>query len=413
MREVEPPLAGSPNHPRRSKCVSGTSKLALISALAFLSSSIASAQVSSVRTIFVIVMSTQNWSSVKGSSDAPYINSLLPMAASANDYFSPPGSPSQLSLPNYFWLEAGTSFGIANDAPPIVNHQSTSSHFATALMQAGLSWRTYQEGIDGKTCPMTSNGLYSPIYNPFVFFDDVANNPSVCVSHVRPYSELAGDLANNTVARYNFIKPNLCNAMHQACPSISNAVRQGDNWLAQEVPRILSSGAYQAGGALFIMWDHPRSGTEAPVGMIVLSPFARKGYSNTIHYTHGSALRTFQQMLGVTNFLGDAAAQAPLDDLFSTSGADGAAVTLTWAPSPNATSYKVMRATASQGPFTTVATGLSGASYTDRGLTSGMTYLYSVAAVNGAGESPATPPVSVKPVVLPPAPTNLTAKQTP
>jgi len=318
-----------------------------------------------------------------------------------------------MSLPNYFWLEAGASFGIANDAPPIVNHQSTSSHFATVLMQAGLSWKTYQEGIDGRTCPVTSNGLYSPTYNPFVFFDDIASNANVCLSHVRPYSELATDLASNTVARYNFIKPNLCNSMHQACPSISNAVRQGDNWLAQEVPRILSSGAYQAGGALFIVWDHARDGTEAPVGMIVLSPFARKGYSNTIRYTHGSALRTFQDILGVTNFLGDAAAQSPLDDLFSTSAADGAAVTLTWAPSQNATSYKVTRATASQGPFTTVAKGVSGASYTDRGLTSGTNYLYSVVAVNGAGESPPTPPVSVTPVVVPPAPTNLTARQTP
>ena len=52
--------------------------------------------------------------------------------------------------------------------------------------------------------------------------------------------------------------------------------------------------------------------------MIVLSPFAKgSGYSNTIHYTHGSALRTFEEIFGVTPLLGDAANQTALKDLFT------------------------------------------------------------------------------------------------
>jgi len=367
------------------------------------------AQINSVKTVFVIVMTGQGWSSIRGSSDAPYINSLLLTSASASNYVA----ASDLSVPNSLWLEAGSGLGVTSDAPPSINHQSTNSHLAAVLMQAGVSWKTYQEGIDGTTCPVAANGLYRPSYNPFVFFDDVASDRNVCLSHVRPYFELAPDLAGNNVARYNFIKPNLCNSMHQACPSISNAIRQGDNWLAQEVPRIMASGAYQAGGALFITWDKPQNGVDGPVGMIVLSPFARRGYSNTIRYTHGSALRTFQEILGVTNFLGDAATQAPLEDLFLPSREDGAAVSLTWAPSPGATSYKVTRATSTQGPYATVASSVSGTSYADRGLASGTTYFYSVVAVGGAGESPASPPVSVRPVVVPPAPLLVTAKQIP
>jgi phosphatidylinositol-3-phosphatase len=367
------------------------------------------AQINSVKTVFVIVMTGQNWSSIRGSSDAPYINSLLLTNASASNYVA----ASELSVPNSLWLEAGSSFGVSSDAPPSVNHQSTNSHLAAVLMQAGVSWRTYQEGIDGTTCPVAANGLYRPSYNPFVFFEDVANDRNVCLSHIRPYSELATDLAGNNVARYNFIKPNLCNSMHQVCLSISNAIRQGDNWLAQEVPRILASGAYQAGGALFITWDTPQNGADKTVGMIVLSPFARKGYSNSIRYTHGSALRTFQEILGVTNFLGDAAAQASLEDLFLPSKEDGAAISLTWTPSPGASSYKVTRSTSTQGPYATVASNVSGTSYADRGLASGTTYFYSVIAVSGAGESPASPPVSVKPVVVPPTPLLVTAKQIP
>lgn len=372
----------------------------------------AAAQVGPVRTVFVIVMSAQNWSSIKGSPDAPYINgTLLPSGASAGNYSAPPGL--KTALPSHLWLEAGSSLGVVNDAPPYANHQSTTSHLSSALMQAGVSWKSYHEDIDGRSCPTVSQNLYSTSTNPFVFFDDITANSTMCLAHVRPYSELAGDLAGNTVARYNFIKPNLCHSMHQSCPSIANAVRQGDAWLAAEVPKILASAAYQTAGALFILWDHTRDGTDSPLGMILLSPFARHGYSNTIPYTHSSTLRTFQQVLGVTNYLGDAAAQVALDDLFGTPSGDVAAVTLTWAPSPGATGYKVTRGTASQGPFAIVATGISGTSYTDRGLVSGTTYFYSVVAVNGAGESPPAGPVSVRPLAVPAPPTSLVVRQNP
>jgi len=79
---------------------------------------------------------------------------------------------------------------------------------------------------------------------------------------------------------------------------------------------ILNSAAYQT-GAVFITWDEAATG-DGPIGMIVLSPFAKgAGYQNSIHYTHGSTLRTFQEIFGVTPFLGDAANQTDLSDLFA------------------------------------------------------------------------------------------------
>ena len=53
----------------------------------------------------------------------------------------------------------------------------------------------------------------------------------------------------------------------------------------------------------------------------------------------------------------------------------------------NATSYNVKRATVSGGPYTTIATGVTGTSYTDSGLTAGATYYYVVSAVNPGHES--------------------------
>jgi hypothetical protein len=273
------------------------------------------------QTVFLIVMENTNWASIEGSNSAPYINkTLLPMASYARQYYNPPGlHPSE---PNYLWLEAGTNFGIRNDDSPSANHQSSTMHLVTLLDQAGISWKSYQEGISGTTCPLRSTGLYAPKHNPMVYFDDITNTNDpqspLCIAHVRPYSELATDLQNNTVARYNFLTPDLCNDMHNTsgCQS-KDRVKNGDTWLAQAVPAILDSQAYKNGGVLLITWDEGQGG-DGPIGLIVLSPNAKGGgYSNTIHYTHSSTLLTLQEIFGVTPLLGDAANATDLSDLFS------------------------------------------------------------------------------------------------
>src|SRR5438094_3084838 len=117
-----------------------------------------------IQNVFLIVMENHNWSSIKGSSNAPYINgSLLPIAAHAERYKNPPGV--HPSLPNYLWLEAGGNFGIVDDNPPSVHHLTTRSHLSTQLEAAGVSWKAYQEDIGGTTCPLVSRGLYAVKHN--------------------------------------------------------------------------------------------------------------------------------------------------------------------------------------------------------------------------------------------------------
>ncbi|WP_068787186.1 glycoside hydrolase family 6 protein [Paenibacillus phocaensis] len=80
-----------------------------------------------------------------------------------------------------------------------------------------------------------------------------------------------------------------------------------------------------------------------------------------------------------------------------TATAGNSQVTLSWTASSGATSYNVKRATTSGGPYTTVATGVAAASYTDTGLTNGTTYYYVVSAANGAGESANSAEVAATP----------------
>ena len=87
-------------------------------------------------------------------------------------------------------------------------------------------------------------------------------------------------------------------------------------------------------------------------------------------------------------------------------------ISLSWTASNSATSYNVMRGTASGGPYTQVSTATS-TNWTNTGLTNGTTYYYVVTAVNTAGQSSNSNQASATPTggapVPPAAPANLGA----
>ena len=318
---------------------------------------LATAQLSTlpqIQTVFVILMENHSWSAVKS---APYIAHLAATGAHAENY----RTPIHPSEPNYVILEAGT------DCPPLAdgtkghcfttdadatgsNHTASPFHLVRYLEDAGISWKAYQEGISGSKCPLTGGNGYAPKHVGMIFFDDVtgASNPSdpYCIAHFRPYDELASDLAANTVARYNFITPNLCNDMHDC------SVTVGDTWLSQEVPHILGSAAYRNGGLLILTWDED-SGT--PIGMILQSSAVKPGYSNTIAYTHPSTVRTLQEIFGVVPpqfpWLGDAATATDLSDLFA--GGNMPVTTTTTRPASTTTTRPSTTTTSTTHPPTT------------------------------------------------------------
>jgi hypothetical protein len=268
-----------------------------------------------LKTVFVIVLENANWDDIRGNRDLPFLNKLVAAGAHEEGYYNPPGlHPSE---PNYLWMEGGTDYGIRDDADPAKHHLANTDHLVTLLRKAGISWKSYQEGIGARECPVTSHQLYAAKHNPFVFFDDVIDDRESCIAHNRPLADLASDLQAGTTARYNFITPDLCHDMHGAsdCPPDLHAA--ADRWLSIWVPRIQASAAYREGGVLFITWDEGEgSQSDGPIGMIALSPLARPGHAGKERLTHSSFLRTLQEIFGVGPLLCDAAAAKDLSDLF-------------------------------------------------------------------------------------------------
>lgn len=302
----------------------------------------ASAQMSKVKKVWVILMENHNWTGnnsgakygdpdIKGNALAPYINgTLLGTSAHAEQYFNPPGNhPSQ---PNYLWLEAGTNFGVLADTQPGQPQLPTHRHLVELLQKAGIPWRAYAEpdfgSPDFDTCPLDFT-YFDVEHLAFVYFKDVNKglNPKSreCIAHVKPFDQLPTDLANQTSASYNFIMPNLCHDGHEGIKPCDHDeprdnTQRSDAWLSRNVPMIQESAEYKQGGAIFIIWDEGEDSgdfSDGPVGMFLLSPFAKGGgtqpYSNSIHYDHSSTLKTMEEIFAVQPLLGGAAKKATQD----------------------------------------------------------------------------------------------------
>jgi hypothetical protein len=283
---------------------------------------------SAIKYVFVIAMENHDAQDIYGNTvDAPYINgTLIPQYARATNFNDelPSSIPSE---PHYVWMEAGTNafsdvtFTTDNN-PSSTNSTSSTAHLSTQIKNAtnGVTWLTYQEGINSTTgaCPIAGSGFYRAKHDPFIFFQDVSGNPpsktnTYCVQHHKELGALATDLANKTVATYNFITPNQCNDMHgqTGCPD-SNQIRSGDNWLKNNLPALINFANANA-GVIFITWDESEATPVAP--FLVVGPHVKAGYASAISYTHSSLLKSVERILNLP-FLPTVSSATDLTDFF-------------------------------------------------------------------------------------------------
>ncbi len=261
--------------------------------------------------VFTVVMENKSASDIFGNPDAPYINSLVPGGALALGYHDAYVHPSE---PNYLWMVAGENFGVLDDDDPASHPIASRSHLADQLELAGLSWKTYQQSM-GLPCGMTSHGAYAAKHDPFVYFTDITSDAQRCAAHVVDYSKLDGDLASGQIAKYVFITPDLDHDMHDG------SIAEGDGWLAQELPKIFASDAFQQGGVLFLLWDEGSGlldpGDDPP--FIAISPNANAGVKSHVSYDTSSYLKTVQRILGVDELPCSAAPETVpvMADMFS------------------------------------------------------------------------------------------------
>jgi len=177
------------------------------------------------------------------------------------------------------------------------------------MATAGIKWRSYQEGPDANTpstpCELSTNGEYAPKHDPFLYFDSIQNrngSQDYCKSvNVDYKTNFAADLATGTY-QYMWITPNLIDDGHDGS-STTAALTTSDTWLKNNLPAILNSEGYKAGGVVFLTWDEAegRNGDDPDlIPMIVISNRIKTpGMTLGTAWTHSNYLATVEDMLGL------------------------------------------------------------------------------------------------------------------
>jgi len=255
--------------------------------------------------IFVVIMENHGYDEIIGNAAAPFINELANGYGVATNYFS----VAHPSLPNYLALTGGDTFGITTDCTDCF--QAAPNLVVDRVAASGRSWRAYMEsmpspGYLGDAYP------YVQKHNPFVYYDDLRTDPAQ-LANVVPASQLAVDLATaQSTPAYAWITPNMANDMHDG------TVAQGDAWLSNQIPQLMSAPAWtQQKSLLVVTWDENDYAPGDHVATLVIADGVPAGFRSGSAYNHYSLLRTIEVAWGLAPLTANDAQATVMSDFFT------------------------------------------------------------------------------------------------
>jgi hypothetical protein len=293
--------------------------------------------------VFLIIGENTTYSHLTPT-NAPYLLGTIKLrSAWLTHYFA----ATHWSQANYVALTSGQFTRCEQQDYGIACHQNVDNLFHQ-IDVAGRTWKTWLEGGtarcdtgSGGTCepkgPCPLTGFYTT-GNPAILFDDVEGANGVwsetdksqeCLHNDiyagDPMDVFDGALAAGTVPSFNLILPNGCEDGEGNCKPINDRYTQFDAFLAREVPKIEASPAFGSDGVIIVTYDEDQRaggmakknglGQGGHVVCAILSPLAVPGsYGGTFY--HYSVLRTLEDGLRLSGYLGDANAVRPVNSIW-------------------------------------------------------------------------------------------------
>ena len=260
--------------------------------------------------VFIVVEENANFGNVIANPTMPYLNGLANQYGLASNYFA----NAHPSIPNYFELSTGQTLTLIDALTPHT-FPVDADNVVRELLAAGKTWKSYAEDLPSVGYAGGDTGRYAVRHNPFAYFTDVQNNTTQ-VQNLVPFTQLAADLNTANLPEYSFIVPNLCNDAHD-CP-----LSAADSWHKTNIDPIIHSPQFLTNGLLIIVFDEADTldftSGGGHIAVVVVSPFAKRGYKSIAFYQHQSALRLTLEGLGVTKLPGDAASAPAMWEFFTT-----------------------------------------------------------------------------------------------
>ena len=273
------------------------------------------AQVPRSNHVYIVAEENHSYEHLVGSIYMPYLNSLLAKGGTATQFYANEHG----SLENYLIVTSGQYLTHNNDTLATFNVDNIERH----LLTNGKTFKSYAQTLPYAGYTGLYSGAYMKRHAPLPYYTDMANS-SLLMHHVST-TEMAKDIANNTLPNFAFITPDGNHDMHN-CPNGLNACLQtADNWLKANLAPLLATAPFQPGGdGVLIIWaDEADLSTDNRCSATVLTgcgghilvamigPQIKAGFKSTTTYHHPSVLRTMLEALGTTANFPSAANTAP------------------------------------------------------------------------------------------------------
>jgi phosphatidylinositol-3-phosphatase len=185
--------------------------------------------------IVIVIEENKYYDQVIGNASAPYINQVL-REEGANLTHMYAGE--HKSEGNYFWLFSGSNQGVGykDVVPSKKTHKIypfRTSNLAQQLIEKGLTFKGYSEGLPGTGSTVVKAGHYARKHVPWISFGNIPQGTNPVTSTNLQFEKFPSDFSKlPTVA---FVIPNLVNDMHDPGSHPGIAVKNGDAWLKKNI----------------------------------------------------------------------------------------------------------------------------------------------------------------------------------
>ncbi len=258
--------------------------------------------------VVVIVMENEAYTSIVGSSQAPYINSLIAQGELFTNYTAVVSG----SQHNYLAMTSGLTVKVS---PP-----SNNIFQAIDATAGSVTWKGFQESMSGicgagsvGKVPGKSTELYGKPHDPATKYSNES-----CTTNDIPMT--TANFIPATLPDFSYIVPNYCDDMHtlpsgdQPCPAYfgsnpgTNVIALGDGWLSVVVPQLLA----QPNVTVILTWDEGKKSSGERIVTLEVGAGITPGSTDATAYNHYGLLAGLYSVFGLGTAPNNGATATPL-----------------------------------------------------------------------------------------------------
>jgi phospholipase C len=237
----------------------------------------------------------------------------------AHQYIIAAQAQSSVDVPYYYWGCGGGKADMVQTLTPKRTYGPTQrpcfdyTTLGDELDKAGLPWRFYTSQFKQP---------FSGLWSGYQAIKHIFRHADWRNDVITPQSRFLTDVAAGKLASFTWITPLCVNSDHSACGGGG-----GPSWVASVVNAVGESKFWDS-TVIFVQWDDwggfydpvppPHEGFDGlgfRVGMIVISPYARKNYVSHTQYETASVLRYAEDLFNLPQMSdADARATSPAAD---------------------------------------------------------------------------------------------------